>query len=206
MKKHNDCSLPIVGNASLEFIINHIVEVVQITSARKQTRTQKQAAQILARCVANRYEANRPSPFSHSDKSDTVVDASQRWLSGDLAIGRGGPKFMYVYSAIGFVVALLVEALKLTSAPIKASLDGRVIEGKLPTRSARRQAATFTTAATVYLLNNLRDKLNEAIEDLFVEARTVVEELQCWSWRAPKNSCRTNISRWTARRSKAGRA
>ena len=35
-------SLPIVGNASLEFIINHIVEVVQEMSARKQTMTQKQ--------------------------------------------------------------------------------------------------------------------------------------------------------------------
>jgi hypothetical protein len=178
MKKPNDPSLPIVGNWPLEFIINHIVEVVQITSARKHTRTQKQAAQILARCLANRYEANRPSPFSKSDKSDTVVDASQLWLSGDLGIGRGGPEFIYVYSAIGFVEDLLVEALKLTSAPIKASVVGRVIEGKLPPRSARRQAATFTTAGTVYLLNNLRDKLNESIEDLFVEARTVVEELQ----------------------------
>jgi hypothetical protein len=178
MKKHNDPSLPVIDNASLEFIINHIVEMVQITSARKQTKTQKQAAQILARCLANRYEANWPSPFSHSDKSDTVVDASQLWLSGDLAIGRGGSEFMYVYSAIGFVEDLLVEALKLTSAPIKASLDGQVIEGKFPARSARRQAATFTTAGTVYLLNNLRDKLNESIEDLFVEARTVVEELQ----------------------------
>jgi hypothetical protein len=178
MKKPNDPSLPIVGNGPLEFIINHIVEVVQITSARKHTRTQKQAAQILARCLANRYEANRPSPFSKSDKSDTVVDASQLWLSGDLGIGRGGPEFIYVYSAIGFVEDLLVEALKLTSAPIKASVVGRVIEGKLPPRSARRQAATFTTAGTVYLLNNLRDKLNESIEDLFVEARTVVEELQ----------------------------
>ena len=69
MKKPNDPSMPIVGNGLLEFIINHIVEVVQITSARKPTRTQKQAAQILARCLANRYEANRPSPFSNSDKA-----------------------------------------------------------------------------------------------------------------------------------------
>ena len=29
---------------------------------------------------------------------------------------------------------------------------------------------------------------------------------RCWSWRAAKNSCRTNISRWTARWSKAGPA
>jgi hypothetical protein len=72
----------------------------------------------------------------------------------------------------------LNEALKLTSAPIKASSGERGIEGKLPARSARRRAATFTTAGSIYLLNNLRDKLNEAIEDLFVEARTVVEELQ----------------------------
>lgn len=178
MKKHNDSSLPVVGNAFLEFLINHIVEVVQITSARKQTKKQKQAAQILARCLANRYEANSPSPFTGSGKSETGVDASRLWLSGDLAIGRGGPEFLYVYSPTGCVDDLLTEALKLTSAPIKASSSGRVIEGKLPARSARRQAATFTTAGTVYLLNNLRDKLNEAIEDLFVEARTVVEELQ----------------------------
>ncbi|HYK21214.1 MAG TPA: hypothetical protein VEV42_10800 [Pyrinomonadaceae bacterium] len=52
-KKPNDPSLPIVGNASMEFIINDIVEVVQQMSARKQTMTQKQAAQILARCLAN---------------------------------------------------------------------------------------------------------------------------------------------------------
>lgn len=174
-KKPNDPSLPIVGNGSLEFIINHIVEVVQEMSARKQTMTQKQAAQILARCLANRYEANSPSPFG---KTDTVLDASQLWLSGDLAIGRGGPEFMYVYSATGFVEDLLTEALKLTSAPIKASSGERVIEGKLPARRARRRAATFTTAGSIYLLNNLRAKLNEAIEDLFVEAQTVVDELQ----------------------------
>ena len=101
MKKTKDPSPPIASKAFLEFIINHIVEVVQITSTRKQTRTQKQAAQILARCLANRYEANRPSPFSDSDKSDTVVDASQLWLSGDLAIGRGGPEFMYVSQQSG---------------------------------------------------------------------------------------------------------
>ena len=178
MKKHNDPSPSVVGNTFPEFIINHIVEMVQITLARKRTKTQKQVAQILARCLANRYEANHPSPFSHTDKSDTVVDISRLWLSGDLAIGRGGPEFMYVYSPTGFVEDLFAEALKLTSAPIRASLDGQVIEGKLPARSARRQAATLTTAGTVYLLNNLRDKLNEAIEDLFVEARTAVQELQ----------------------------
>lgn len=178
MKKHNDPSLPVIGNASLEFFINHMVEVFQITSARKQTKTQKHAAQILARCLANRYEANNPSPFSDSGKSESAVHASQLWLSGDLAIGRGGPEFMYVYSPTRFVEDLLAEALKLTSAPIKASSGGRVIEDKLPAQSARRQAATFATAGSVYLLNNLRYKLNEAIEDLVVEARMIVEELQ----------------------------
>jgi hypothetical protein len=45
-KKPNNPSLSIVDNASLEFIINHIVEGVQEMSARKQTMTQKQAAQL----------------------------------------------------------------------------------------------------------------------------------------------------------------
>jgi len=178
MKRHNDPTPPVVGNASLEFMIGHLVDMVHATSTRKQTRAQKRAAEILARCLVNRYEEEHPTPFGDdAGKSETAVAAAQLWLSGDLAIGRGGSEFVYVYSPTGLVEDLMTEALKLTTAPIKASLRGKVIEGQMSRKGAEGLAETFTTAATVYLLNNLRDKLNESIEDLFVEARTVVEEL-----------------------------
>lgn len=177
MKKHNRPA-PLVGNACLDFMIGHIVDMVHATSTRKQTRAQKRAAEIMARCLVNRYEEDHPTPFGDdAAKSETAVDAAQLWLSGDLAIGRGGPEFVYIYSPTGLVQDLMTEALKLTTAPIKASLRGKVIEGQISRKGAQGLAETFTTAATVYLLNNLRDKLNESIEDLFIEARTVVEEL-----------------------------
>ncbi len=179
MKKHYDPAPPVVGKASLESMIGHVVEVIQTASIRKQTKAQKQAAEILARCLANRYEEEHPTPFGgDAGKSSTAVDPAQLWLSGDLAIGRGGPEFVYVYSPTALVEELIAEALKLTTAPIKASSRGQGIEGKISRQGAHALAETFTTAGTIYLLNNLRDKLNEAIEDLFVEARTVLEELQ----------------------------
>jgi hypothetical protein len=84
---------------------------------------------------------------------------------------------MYVYLPTRFVENLMAEATKVTSAPIKMSSSGHAREGRLSTKATRSLADTFTTAGSVYFLNNLRDKLDEAIEDLFTESRVVVEEL-----------------------------
>lgn len=187
IKRHD--SKPVVGNASLEFIIDHIVEVVDTTSRSKQTIAQKQAAVILARCLANRYRNDHPTPFGDS-AGEMAVDAAHLWSSGDLATGRGGSEFVYVYSPTSLVQQLMADALKLTSAPIRASSPGKTIERKISRKGAQGLAQTFATAGTVYVLNNLRDKLNEAIEDLFVEARTAVQELHS----ATIESCLSELS------------
>jgi hypothetical protein len=127
MKKRTEPSSSVAGQASLDFIMRHIIEVVQATSQRKPSRAQRRAARILSQCLVNRYAEDHPSPFGELSESDVVLQASQLWLSGDLAIGRGGAEFMYVYSPTDFVEDLLAEALKITSAPIKASAGGRAI-------------------------------------------------------------------------------
>ena len=176
MKKQKNESPPVVAEAFLELVITRLVEVAQEMSQRKQTKEQKRAAQILSRCLVNRYDENHPLPFGDDGKNDSAQESPQPWLSGDLAVGRGGPEFIYVYSPIRFVEDLLDEAIKVTSAPIKVSSKGQTKEVELSTRAARGLAETFTTAGTIYLLNNLRVKLDEAVEDLFAESRAVVEE------------------------------
>src|SRR2546423_692920 len=110
MKKRKRPAPPVVGNASLELMIGHLVDTVHATSTRKQTRAQKRAAAILARCLLNRYEEEHPTPFGDdAGKSETAVDAARLWLSGDLAIGRGGPEFVYIYSPTGLVQDLMTE-------------------------------------------------------------------------------------------------
>ncbi|HKO61184.1 MAG TPA: hypothetical protein VJV03_08505 [Pyrinomonadaceae bacterium] len=177
MKKQADSTLPSPVQAPLDFIIGHIIGVIQEASHRKQTKTRKLAAQILSRCLINRFADNHPLPFDVPNDTDHTLEASQLWVSGDLTRARGGPEFMYVYLPIRFVEDLLAEAQKVASAPIKASTDELEINGQLSKEVAASIAETFTTAGTVYLLNNLRDKLGEAIEDLFQESRIVVEEL-----------------------------
>jgi len=176
MKKRKNQSPPTVEQQTLEVIITRIVEGVLTMSQRKQTKAQKLAVRILSRSLINRYAQDHPEPFGRGD-DDLPLAAAQLWLSGDLAIGRGGSEFMYVYTPIRFVEDLLAEAIKITSAPIKSARQRVGEEVKLPRRAAKDIAETFTTAGTVYLLNNLRSKLDEAMEDLFVESRTVVEEL-----------------------------
>lgn len=177
MKKQTNQSPPALGEALLlQLFITRFVEVAKAMSQRKQTKRQKRAAQILSRCLVNRYDENHPLPFGDAGKNDSAQETPQPWLSGDLAVGKGGPEFMYVHSPIRFVEDLLGEAIKVTSAPIKVPSKGQTKEGKLSTGAARGLAETFTTAGTVYLLNNLRAKLDEAVEDLFAESRAVVEE------------------------------
>jgi hypothetical protein len=177
MKKRTGSPPAVTGQASLDFIVGHIIEVVQATSHRKQARTGKLAAQILSRCLVNRFAQDHPLPFGELSKSDVVLEPSQLWLSGDLANGRAGAEFMYVCSPTQFVEELFAQALKVASAPIKASTNSGAIEGQISPKVAATLAETFTTAGTIYFLNNLRDKLNEAIEDLIAESSTVVEEL-----------------------------
>jgi len=176
MKKRKTQSSPIVAQQALEVIVMRIVESVQAMSQRKQTKAQRLAVQILSRCLVNRYASEHPEPFGRVG-DDFALDASQLWLSGDLASGRGGSEFMYVYSPTRFVEDLLAEAIKITSAPIKVSRKGAGEEAKLSSRTTKHLTETFTTSATVYVLNNLRFKLDEAMEDLFFEARTIMEEL-----------------------------
>lgn len=176
MKTQKNQLPPVVAEAFLELVVTRLVEVGEAMSQRKQTKVQKRATQILSRCLVNRYDENHPLPFGDAGKKESAPETPQPWLSGDLAVGRGGPEFIYVYSPIRLVEDLLDEAIKVTSAPIKVPSDGQTKEGKLSTRAARDLAETFTTAGTVYLLNNLRNKLDEAVEDLFAESRAVVEE------------------------------
>jgi len=177
MKKRPDSRPLMTGQASLEHIVRHIIEVVQIISDQKQSKTRRIAAGILSRCLINRFAEDHPQPFVQPNDSDSVLEVSRLWVSGDLARARGGPEFMYVYLPIRFVEDLLVDAQKLASAPITASTDKLEINGQLSKEVAASVAETFTTAGTVYFLNNLRDKLEEAIEDLFQESRVVVEEI-----------------------------
>jgi len=88
-------------------------------------------------------------------------------VAGDLAVGRGGQEFNYLYSPVRLVEELLDAAVQPTSDPIDVSVDGKTVKHKFDSESSHGLARSYTIAATVYLLNNLRDKVGEAIEDLF---------------------------------------
>ncbi len=153
---------------TLQAVVEHVRELT------KATDTRTLAAQILRACLLNRYVGGSSSPFQES--GETVIDANELWTAGDLAIGRGGPEFNYVYSPIRFVEQLFSEALRLTSEPVVVSSGKRRTKHQLGTKTAGSLAKTYTIEGTIYLLNNLRAKLNEAIEDLFVEAGAAMTE------------------------------
>jgi len=157
------------SEASLEDLIEHIRQTLE------STPTKTLAAQILRACLLNRYDENHPSPFA--DSSGPEKTTMGLWVAGDLAVGRGGREFNYLYSPVRLVEEFLTEAIQLTSKPIIVRLDGNTVKHKLETESIQSLAKTYTIAATVYLLNNLRDKLSEAVEDLFFESLAVVKGL-----------------------------
>jgi hypothetical protein len=173
MKKPKQLEPPLVGETAVEIGINRIFDVVHATAKRKQTSLEKRATRILSDCLANRFDPRHPSAFSQADK-DSATEVHRSWVFGDLANGRAGAEFIYFYLATSFVADLLKEAKRLTTAPITSNGGN---EAKLSRKAANGLAETFTTAGTIYLLNNLRAKLNESVEDLFTEARVVVEEL-----------------------------
>jgi hypothetical protein len=77
MKKQTDPSPSVTGRASLDFIIMRLIEVVQATSARKQTKAQKTAAEILSRCLLNRYAEDHPLPFGEADERERNYKVSR---------------------------------------------------------------------------------------------------------------------------------
>jgi len=132
------------------------------------------ALEILYRCVQYR-DGNAPSPLEGTVDAGVTLDANHLYLLGDLAIGLGGTEFTYRYLPIRFVERLIdeAEALALDEKDVEVTTqDGRsvVIETDPEDLSL---ADVLVTTATLYLLNNLRAKLNEAIEELFVEALEV---------------------------------
>lgn len=156
------------SEAALEDVIDHI------RRALKSTPTQTLSAQILHACLLNRYAEDHPSPFGDSVGP---VGSIGLWVAGDLAIGRGGQEFNYLYSPVRLVEELLNASVQLTSEPIDVSVDGKTVKHQLDSESSHGLAKTYTIAATVYLLNNLRDKVAEAIDDLFFESLAVVKGL-----------------------------
>ncbi|MGA9994660.1 MAG: hypothetical protein WBP93_04550 [Pyrinomonadaceae bacterium] len=139
------------------------------------------AAGILYRCLLSRY-AGGPSPFDDENRAEPPTDNEEDWtrsltLAGDLAIGLGGEFFNYYYLPIEFVEKIIDESLKIAVEPVTVEISGKKHTAdfeKVENDNAHSRAETYAIAATVYLLNNHREKLNEAIEELFVEAVEMV--------------------------------
>jgi hypothetical protein len=135
------------------------------------------ALEILYKCCQHHY-ADGPSPFRSELEAGVTIDAEQLYLEGDLAIGFGGAEFTYRYLPIKFVEGLLDAGLAVvTKAVALETQEGEkaVLEAETDAEEAKSSAKNYATAGTVYFLNNLRNKLNEAIEELFIEAKAAIE-------------------------------
>jgi hypothetical protein len=130
------------------------------------------ALEVLYKCGQHRY-GKGASPFDPAYKVDFAIDPQRLNLLGDLAHGFGGPEFTYRYLPVHFVEQIIEVSLKTARKPI--AINGQTIQ--LTHDQAQGMAKTFATAATVFLLNNLRDKLDEAVRELFIEASAVVEAI-----------------------------
>lgn len=132
----------------------------------KKGERRKLALEILYRCGQNRF-GNAPSPFDSSskDRIPQPIDESRMFMYGDLAIGLGGPEFTYKYLPVRFIEEVIKETEKLARR-YAVSEDDRFFMTEL-----------YTIVATVYFLNNFRQKLSDSIEELFIEATVAFKSL-----------------------------
>jgi hypothetical protein len=121
------------------------------------------AVQILNRCYRYRrsaLDAKQTETFGVVPKYPgwNQKPPEAPWFLGDLATGETGAEFIYAYLPVRFVERLLDFAEQSRG-------------------SHELTSETITAGATVYFLNNLRDVLDEAMENLFFEASTIITEL-----------------------------
>lgn len=158
-----------------QLILIHLEDDMERFQRRDVAAREASAIKILERCYRYR------SRVGDAEETFTFVPKlpgwDQRrkgapWTLGDLASGKTGSEFTYVYLPVRFVERLLELAEKEIAKTAESS------EGEQPPEVLTGVAETITAAGTVYFLNNLREVLDEAVENLFFESATVVKELQ----------------------------
>jgi hypothetical protein len=143
-----------------DIVANKVKEETERFQSRDSTPSELTALEILERCYRYRSLGDASETFS---LPKLPARASTRpgapWMIGDLAAGDTGPEFNYAYLPVRFVERLLEVAEEETG-------DSRMV------------ADILTASATVYLRDNLRQVIDEAITNLFFEASTVLRELK----------------------------